>query len=89
MLAKAPPEERRAIDKEDLYNVLAYLLDGWHFDRLEDARPDVADVVRKLVQAGAEADEIRRWATDRAEHECIALWLAQAARFCAIEEIGS
>ncbi len=58
-------------------------LAAWSYDRLEEARPDVAAALRAEIAQGANPDEVWRLAVIFTESKDISRWLHQAALYLA------
>lgn len=59
--------------------------DRWAWERLCDARPDLAEAVAVAVAGGTEPKVIRRFVSDRTRRPELSNWVEQAARWLAAE----
>lgn len=78
------PSERDVRDGGTLQPVGA-ALDRWAWERLCDARPDLAEAVAAAVAGGLEPRVIRRFVSDRTRRPELSNWVEQAARWLAAE----
>lgn len=77
-------EDRKRV--EEALGPIGAELDRWAWERLQDARPELAQSVAAAVAGGVEPQDIRQYVSDRTRRPELSRWVEQAARWLAASE---